>query len=85
MAEAGTELQIKVASESIEALRRIAARAGTSEEVAASFLLANAIARAEEEAMDVADLLDRIPGAWERIQTGIDDARAGRTARLDDL
>jgi hypothetical protein len=33
---------------------------------------------------DMARLLDRIPGAWERIEQGISDARLARTTPLDE-
>lgn len=34
---------------------------------------------------EMAALLERIPGARERIELGIADARAGRTVSLEDL
>jgi hypothetical protein len=33
----------------------------------------------------MASLLARIPGAYERLERGIEDARHGRTIPLDDL
>jgi predicted transcriptional regulator len=68
-----------------EKLSRIAARTHVREGTLASSLLAHAIDEADPDARDVAALLDRIPGAWDRIEAGIADARAGRTVPLDEL
>jgi hypothetical protein len=84
-ANVGNPMQITLLPESSEKLRRIAARVGASEEAVASVLLADAIDRIGPDVSDVAQVLDRLPGAWERIQAGIDDARADRTIPLDDL
>jgi hypothetical protein len=37
------------------------------------------------DACKMAELLDRIPGARERVELGIQDAREDRTIPLDDL
>jgi predicted transcriptional regulator len=34
---------------------------------------------------EMAELLDRIPGAWERIEHGIEDANEGRVVPNDEL
>ena len=68
-----------------EKLSRIAARTHVREGTLASSLLAHAIDEADPDARNVAALLDRIPGAWDRIEAGIADARAGRTVPLDEL
>jgi predicted transcriptional regulator len=66
-------------------LARMAARTHVREGTLASSLLAQAIDDADPDARQVAALLDRIPGAWDRIEAGIADARAGRTVPLDEL
>jgi predicted transcriptional regulator len=68
-----------------EKLARMAARTHVREGTLASSLLAQAIDDADPDARQVAALLDRIPGAWDRIEAGIADARAGRTVPLDEL
>jgi predicted transcriptional regulator len=68
-----------------EKLSRMAARTHVREGTLASSLLAQAIDDADPDARHVAALLDRIPGAWDRIEAGIADARAGRTVPLDEL
>jgi predicted transcriptional regulator len=68
-----------------EKLSRLAARTHVREGTLASSLLAHAIDDADPDARHIAALLDRIPGAWDRIETGIADARAGRAVPLDEL
>jgi hypothetical protein len=48
-------------------------------------LLANALDEADPDARNVVDLLDGLPGAYERAQLGLGQARAGETVPLDDL
>jgi hypothetical protein len=68
-----------------EKLARMAARTHVRGGTLASSLLAQAIDEADLGARQVAALLDRIPGAWDRTEAGIADARAGRTVPLDEL
>lgn len=62
-----------------EKLSRIAARMHLREGTIASSLLARAIEDADPDADAIVDLLDRIPGAWERIDAGVAEVRRGRT------
>jgi hypothetical protein len=82
--EESVRLNVTLAPEHGEKLARIAARAHVREGTIASSLLTQAIEDADADATQIAALLDRIPGAWERIEAGIDDARAGRTIAFDD-
>lgn len=41
--------------------------------------------RGELDGETATKLLDSIPGAWERAQQGLEDARDGRTTSLDEL
>jgi hypothetical protein len=68
-----------------EKLARMAARTHIREGTLASSLLAQAIDDADPDARQIAELLGGIPGAWDRIEAGIADARAGRTISLDEL
>ena len=68
-----------------EKLARMAARTHVREGTLASSLLAQAIDDADPDARQIVALLDRIPGAWDRIEAGIADARAGRTVPLEEL
>lgn len=79
MADDSVRLNVTLPPEYGEKLARIAARTHVREGTIASSLLCRGIDDADLDAEHVVDLLDRIPGAWDRIQTGIDDALAGRT------
>jgi hypothetical protein len=79
VADESIRLNITLPAEQGEKLSRIAARAHVREGTLASSLLSQAIEEADPDASSILALLDRIPGAWERIDAGIADARAGRT------
>jgi hypothetical protein len=48
-------------------------------------LLSNALDEADPHAPNVVELLDGIPGAYERAALGLRQAKAGRTVSLDEL
>jgi hypothetical protein len=52
---------------------------------AASETAASALDLSGVDGPEMADLLDRLPGALERIERGIEDVREGRTIPLNDL
>lgn len=79
MAEGSIRLNVTLPAEQNEKLSRIAERAHVREGTLASSLLSQAIDEADPDASSILALLDRIPGARERIQAGVADARAGRT------
>jgi len=79
MAEESVRLNVTLAPEVGEKLARIAARTHVREGTIASSLLTQAIEDADPDADRILALLDRIPGAWERIESGIADVRAGTT------
>lgn len=66
-------------------LQRMAERTHLNPGTLARSLLATAIDEADPDPRSVAVLLDSIPGAWERVQEGLEDARAGRFFPLEDL
>jgi hypothetical protein len=83
MPEDSIRLNVTLSAEQGEKLARIARRTRVREGTLASSLLSQAIDEVDPDAERVVELLDRIPGAWERIDAGIDDARAGRTIPFD--
>lgn len=85
MADDTIRLNVTLPSAYGERLSRMAARTHLREGTLASSLLAQAIDDADPDARQVAALLDGIPGAWDRIEAGIADLRAGRVVPLDDL
>jgi hypothetical protein len=66
-------------------LSRLAERTHTQEGTLARSLLSQAIDEADVDARHVVEILDGIPGAFERAQLGLEQARSGRTISLDDL
>ena len=85
MAEDSIRLNVTLPPAYGEKLARLASRTHVREGTLASSLLAQAIDDADPDARHIVALLDRIPGAWDRIEAGIADARAGRVTSLDDL
>lgn len=68
-----------------EKLRRLAERTHTNERTLARSLLSAVLDEADPDARHVAELLDRIPGAFERARAGLEQAGAGLGTSLDDL
>ena len=85
MADESVRLNVTLPPEYGERLARMAARTHVREGTLASSLLAQAIDDADPDAVHIVALLDRIPGAWDRIESGIDDARTGRIVPVDEL
>ena len=83
MAEDSIRLNVTLPPELGEKLSQIAARTHVREGTIASSLLARAIEDADPSADQIVALLDRLPGAWERIERGIGDVRDGRTVPFE--
>jgi hypothetical protein len=66
-------------------LARLAERTHTQEGTLARSLLSHAIDEADADARHVVELLDGIPGAYERAQLGLEQARSNKTIPLNDL
>jgi hypothetical protein len=78
-------LNVTLDGERAAKLSRLAERTNTQAGTLARSLLSQAIDEADVEARHVVELLDGIPGAFERAQLGLEQGRAGRTVSLDDL
>jgi hypothetical protein len=66
-------------------LSRLAERMHVQEGTLAKSLLSTALDGADPDAEHIVDLLDAIPGAHERAQEGIAQARRGEGIPLDEL
>jgi hypothetical protein len=66
-------------------LRRLAERTHTNEGTLARSLLSTALDEADPDARNITELLDAIPGAFERAQLGLAQARDGQGIPLDEL
>ena len=78
-------LNITLDDEQAEKLTRLAERMYVQPGTVARSLLSSALDDADPDARTVVELLDGIPGASERAQLGLRQARAGETIALDKL
>lgn len=85
MATAARRINVTLDDEHAEKLAMLAARSHVQEGTLARSLLSIALDDADPEAQRITDILDSIPGAWERTQEGLEQARRGETVPLSDL
>jgi hypothetical protein len=85
MKAATTRVNITLDAESAAKLARLARRMHVQEGTLARSLLATALDDADPDAQTIGEILDAIPGAWERVQLGIRQASAGDTFSMEDL
>jgi hypothetical protein len=78
-------LNITLDEKQAEKLSRLADRMHVQPGTLARSLLSTAIDDADPDARNVVALLDGIPGAYERAQIGLEQARTGQTLALDEL
>jgi len=78
-------INITLDEEQAERLQRLAERMHVQPGTIARSLLSNALDEADADARNVVELLDNIPGAYERAQLGLEQARTGQTVALDEL
>ncbi|MFL5816944.1 MAG: hypothetical protein ACJ76L_05015 [Conexibacter sp.] len=79
------QIRLDLDNESAARLAALAKRAHAQQDDLAVTLLSEALAELEREPTEVASTLDRIPGAWERMQLGREQAGRGKTVGLDEL
>jgi hypothetical protein len=68
-----------------EKLRRLAERVHVNEGTIARSLLTTALDEADPDPRNVTELLDGIPGAFERAESGLAEIRRGEGKPLDEL
>ena len=78
-------LNITLDDEQAEKLTRLAERMYVQPGTVARSLLSSALDDADPDARNVVELLGGIPGAHERAQLGLRQARVGETIALDEL
>jgi enoyl reductase-like protein len=78
-------LNVTLDDERAAKLARMAERMHVQEGTLARSLLATAVDEADPDAAGIVELLDAIPGAHERAQLGVGQARRGETVALDEL
>ena len=85
MARGQTRINVTLEPEYAEKLAVLAERAHTQEGTLARSLLSQAIDEADIDARSIVEILDGIPGAFERAELGIEEIRAGKGIPLEDL
>lgn len=85
MASDSYRLNVTLDAEYAEKLARMARRIHVQEGTLARSLLSHALDEADPDARHVGQILDGIPGAFERAQLGLEQARAARTVSLEDM
>ena len=80
-----SRLNVVLDEEHAAKLRRLADRTHTNPGTIARSMLSAALEEADPNPQNIADLLDRIPGAFDRAQSGAGEARAGQGTPLEDL
>jgi hypothetical protein len=83
--EAVERLNVTLDDEHAAKLARLAERTHVQPGTLARSLLASALDDSDLDARNVVELLDGIPGAFERAQTGLEQAKRGDTVPLADL
>ena len=78
-------LNITLDGEHAEKLTLLAERMHMQPGTVARSLLATALDEADPAASNVVELLDGLPGALERAQLGLEQAKSGKTISLDEL
>lgn len=85
MARGQARINVTLEPEYAEKLAVLAERAHTQEGTLARSLLSQAIDEADADARNIVELLDSIPGAFERAERGIAEIEAGKGIPLGDL
>jgi hypothetical protein len=85
MPDANRRLNVTLDHEYAAKLAKLALRTHVNEGTLARSLLSQALDEADPDPRHAAALLDGLPGAFERAEQGLEDAKAGRTISLDHL
>ena len=83
--ERANRFNVQLDDEHAAKLHGLAKRAYVQPGTLARSLLSTALDQADPDAATITEILDAIPGAWERAQEGLAAARAGRFVPLDEL
>jgi hypothetical protein len=85
VARGGYRLNVTLDGERAEKLVRLAERTHTQEGTLARSLLSRALDEIDADARHIVDVLDGVPGAYERAQLGLEQAQSGQTVPLEEL
>lgn len=85
MPERSRRINITLESDYAQKLASLAERTHVQEGTLARLLLSSALDEVDADAWRTNEILDGIPGAWERAQESIEQARRGETVPLSEL
>ncbi len=85
MATSAKRINVTLDDEHASKLARLAERTHVQEGTLARSLLSTALDDADPDAVRITEVLDMIPGAWERTQAGLAQAARGEGTPLDKL
>lgn len=85
MATPARRINVTLDDEHAQKLAMLAERTHVQEGTLARSLLSTALDGANPDPARITEILDAVPGAWERSQEGIAQARRGEGTPLDDL
>jgi hypothetical protein len=85
MATPARRVNVTLDEEHAQRLALLAARTHIQEGTLARSLLSNALDQVDPSSARVTEILESIPGAWERTQEGLAQAARGEGKRLDEL
>jgi predicted transcriptional regulator len=85
MAERNRRINVTLEPDYARKLASLAERTHVQEGTLARSLLSTALDDADPDAARITEILDGIPGAWERTQEGLAQAARGEGTPLDEL
>ena len=85
MAASAKRINVTLDDEHAAKLAKLAERTHVQEGTLARSLLSTALDDADPDAVRITEILDAIPGAWERTQRGLAPAARGEGTPLDEL
>jgi len=85
MAQRNRRINVTLEPDYAQKLASLAKRTHVQEGTLARSLLSSALDEADPDASRITDILNGIPGAWERAQMSIEQARRGETVPLAEL
>ncbi len=85
MAVSAKRINVTLDGDHADKLSRLAERTHVQEGTLARSLLSTALDDADPDAARITEILDAIPGAWDRTQEGLAQAAAGEGTPLDHL
>jgi hypothetical protein len=85
MATPARRVNVTLDEEHAQKLALLAAKTHLQEGTLARSLLSGALDQVDPDPARVTQILESIPGAWERVQQGLAEARRGEGTPLDEL